>query len=134
MTCHQQDLVMKGWVPPNTFHAFDQLLVHLLATLARETSPVMVRLAGFPLTDKLLSTSFTVLSGHDANAVDWEALRGNDTLVILMGGASLPGAPMAVGCLKTVPCKIVHARRSSGCLHDQLGHCRHRTTLVMPPN
>ena len=44
------------------------------------------------MTDKLLSSSYTVLSGHDAGAVDWTALQGIDTLVILMGGASLPGA------------------------------------------
>ena len=56
--------------------------------LRTETAPP----AGFPLTDKLLSSSYAVLSGHDAGAVDWAALRGVDTLVILMGGASLPGA------------------------------------------
>lgn len=47
--------------------------------------------AGFPLTDRVLSTAFAVLSGHDAGAIDWAGLRGIDTLVILMGGASLPG-------------------------------------------
>jgi uroporphyrinogen III methyltransferase / synthase len=46
-------------------------------------------LAGIPLTDKHLSRGFTVLSGHQPEALDWSALGKIDTLVILMGGRSL---------------------------------------------
>jgi siroheme synthase len=68
--------------------------VHQL--IARTAPP-----AGFPLTDKLLSSSYAVLSGHDAGAVDWKALQGIDTLVILMGGASLPGASVCTAVLRS---------------------------------
>ncbi len=48
--------------------------------------------AGIPLTHRELSRSFTVLTGHDADGIDYEALvRLGGTLVILMGVATLPG-------------------------------------------
>jgi uroporphyrinogen III methyltransferase / synthase len=47
-------------------------------------------LAGIPLTDKNLSRGFAVLSGHQPEDLDWSALAKIDTLVILMGGRSLP--------------------------------------------
>lgn len=47
-------------------------------------------LAGIPLTDKNLSRGFAVLSGHQPEDLDWSALASIDTLVILMGGRSLP--------------------------------------------
>ena len=46
-------------------------------------------LAGIPLTEKYLSRCFSVLSGHQPDILDWEALARIDTLVILMGGRSL---------------------------------------------
>ncbi len=46
-------------------------------------------LATIPLTDSLLSSSFVVLSGHDPESLDWEALARIDTLVILMAGRTL---------------------------------------------
>ncbi|GBF80310.1 uroporphyrinogen-III C-methyltransferase [Aphanothece sacrum] len=46
-------------------------------------------LAGIPLTDKVLSRCFTVLTGHQPDLLDWEALAKIDTLVILMGGRTL---------------------------------------------
>lgn len=46
-------------------------------------------LAGIPLTEKDLSRCFTVLTGHQPDLLDWEALARIDTLVILMGGRSL---------------------------------------------
>jgi len=46
-------------------------------------------LAGIPLTDKVLSRSFTVLTAHDPDQLDWNALARIDTLVILMGGRNL---------------------------------------------
>lgn len=47
-------------------------------------------LAGIPLTDPVLSRSFTVLSAHDPEAIDWQTLARIETLVILMGGQTLP--------------------------------------------
>ncbi|NJK57389.1 MAG: uroporphyrinogen-III C-methyltransferase [Pleurocapsa sp. SU_5_0] len=47
-------------------------------------------LTGIPLTDKNLSRGFVVLSGHQPEHLDWSALARIDTLVILMGGRSLP--------------------------------------------
>ena len=46
-------------------------------------------LAGIPLTDKILSSCFAVLSAHDPESLDWEALVRIHTLVILMGGRNL---------------------------------------------
>ncbi|MGK7874604.1 MAG: uroporphyrinogen-III C-methyltransferase [Xenococcaceae cyanobacterium] len=46
-------------------------------------------LAGIPLTDKVFSSCFAVMSAHKPEALDWEALARIDTLVILMGGSSL---------------------------------------------
>ncbi len=46
-------------------------------------------LAGIPLTDKKLSRCFVVVSGHQPEQLNWSALAGVDTLVILMGGRSL---------------------------------------------
>lgn len=47
-------------------------------------------LAHIPLTDPVLSRCFAVLSAHDPEALDWEALARLETLVILMGGQQLP--------------------------------------------
>ena len=47
-------------------------------------------LAGIPLTDKNLSRNYVVLTGHQPEHQDWSALARIDTLVILMGGRSLP--------------------------------------------
>lgn len=46
-------------------------------------------LAGIPLTDAVLSRNFAVLTAHDPDALNWEALAGIETLVILMGGRNL---------------------------------------------
>ena len=46
-------------------------------------------LAGIPLTDKDLSRCFAILTAHEPELLDWEALSRIDTLVILMGGRSL---------------------------------------------
>ena len=46
-------------------------------------------LTGIPLTDKALSRCFAVLSAHNLNLLDWEALSRLDTLVILMGGRNI---------------------------------------------
>ncbi|GAC1482027.1 MAG: hypothetical protein NVS2B14_21220 [Chamaesiphon sp.] len=46
-------------------------------------------LAGIPLTDPFLSRCFAVLTAHEPDALDWEALAQIETLVILMGGQHL---------------------------------------------
>jgi len=61
-----------------------ELIPGISSTLA---APLM---AGIPLTDKYLSRGYVVLSGHQPEILDWEALARIDTLVILMGGRSLP--------------------------------------------
>ncbi|MEH2196209.1 MAG: uroporphyrinogen-III C-methyltransferase [Nostoc sp.] len=47
-------------------------------------------LAGIPLTDPVLSRCFAVLTAHEPEVLDWEALSRLETLVILMGGLHLP--------------------------------------------
>ncbi|MGK7930746.1 MAG: uroporphyrinogen-III C-methyltransferase [Microcystaceae cyanobacterium] len=72
-------------------------------------------LAGIPLTHKTLSRHFTVLSGHNCDRLDWSALGNIDTLVILMGGGSLPQIIAYLeenGRLPTTPIAIIrHAGR-----------------------
>ena len=46
--------------------------------------------ASIPLTDAVLSRSFTVLSAHEPESIDWATFAPLDTLVILMGARSLP--------------------------------------------
>jgi uroporphyrin-III C-methyltransferase len=46
-------------------------------------------LAGIPLTDPVLSRGFAVVTAHEPDALDWEALARLETLVILMGGRNL---------------------------------------------
>lgn len=47
-------------------------------------------LAAIPLTDPVLSHSFTVLTGHDPADLDWATFAQLETLVILMGTRQLP--------------------------------------------
>ncbi|MEL6578943.1 MAG: uroporphyrinogen-III C-methyltransferase [Cyanobacteria bacterium J06621_12] len=47
-------------------------------------------LAGIPLTDKYLSRGYMVLSGHQLESFDWSAIAKIETLVVLMGGRTLP--------------------------------------------
>ena len=46
-------------------------------------------LAGIPLTDKHLSSCFAVFTGHQPDNLNWDAVAGIDTLVIVMGTRSL---------------------------------------------
>jgi uroporphyrinogen III methyltransferase/synthase len=46
-------------------------------------------LAGIPLTDRQLSRCFAVLSAHEPDSLNWQALAQIDTLAILMGGRNL---------------------------------------------
>ncbi len=47
-------------------------------------------LAGIPLTDPELSSSFTVCTAHNPDSLNWVSLAKLETLVILMGGRTLP--------------------------------------------
>ncbi len=47
-------------------------------------------LAGLPLTDAAVGSSFAVVSGHDVEGTDWRAFAGIPTLVVLMAGKGLP--------------------------------------------
>ncbi|MGB3613183.1 MAG: uroporphyrinogen-III C-methyltransferase, partial [Elainellaceae cyanobacterium] len=47
-------------------------------------------LAHIPLTDPVLSSGFTVVSAHQPDQLNWDALSAMDTLVILMGTRQLP--------------------------------------------
>lgn len=47
-------------------------------------------LAGIPLTDAQSSQTVTIVSAHDLSTPDWLVLARTETLVILMGGRSLP--------------------------------------------
>ncbi|KAL6758012.1 tetrapyrrole methylase [Haematococcus lacustris] len=69
-------------------------------------------MAGFPLTDKLLSCHFGVVSGHQPSAVNWAGLRQLDSLVVLMGGAALPDIVkhcLAAGWAPETAVCIIHA-------------------------
>ena len=46
-------------------------------------------LAGIPITDPVMSRCFAVMSAHEPDALEWEALVKIETLVILMGGRNL---------------------------------------------
>lgn len=46
-------------------------------------------LTGIPLTDPVLSRCFAVMSAHEPDALEWEALAQLETLVILMGAKQL---------------------------------------------
>ena len=81
--------------------------------------------AGIPLTHRRLAASFAVVTGHEcARAgrprLDWARLAGAvDTLVILMGLASLPRIArelVAAGRASTTPVAVVHA----GTTRDQV--------------
>ena len=45
--------------------------------------------AGFPLTDAVLSTSYTVLTAHAPDKVEWSKYSQLDTLVLLMAASNL---------------------------------------------
>ncbi len=47
-------------------------------------------LCGIPLTDPVLSRCFAVMTAHEPDALEWEALSQLETLVMLMGTQQLP--------------------------------------------
>lgn len=87
-------------------------------------------LAGIPLTDRQLSRCFAVLSAHEPESLNWQALAQIDTLAILMGGRNLGEIVrqlQANGRSPTEPVAIVrHAGQSNqkvwrGTLADIVG-------------
>ena len=79
--------------------------------------------AGIPLTHRGLAASFAVVTGHECARtkgprVDWAGLAGAvDTLVILMGLASLPRIArelLAAGRPPSTPVAVVHAGTTRG--------------------
>jgi uroporphyrin-III C-methyltransferase len=67
-------------------------------------------LAGIPLTDIVLSRCFAVLTAHEPDALDWEALSRLETLVILMGGrnlAEIVNQLLRYGKSKSTPIAII---------------------------
>ncbi|MEM8639032.1 MAG: uroporphyrinogen-III C-methyltransferase [Cyanobacteria bacterium P01_G01_bin.54] len=68
-------------------------------------------LAGIPLTDKVLSPGFAVLTGHDLAALNWQAIAPLETLVFLMAGRNLPEIVQklqAEGKAPQTPIAILH--------------------------
>ena len=45
--------------------------------------------AGFPLTEAVLSTSYTVLTAHAPDKVEWSKYAQLDTIVLLMAASNL---------------------------------------------
>ncbi|MBD2296540.1 uroporphyrinogen-III C-methyltransferase [Anabaena sphaerica FACHB-251] len=67
-------------------------------------------LAGIPLTDTVLSRCFAVLTAHEPEVLDWEALSRLETLVILMGGKNLAEIVyqlLRYGLLHSTPIAII---------------------------
>lgn len=67
-------------------------------------------MAGIPLTHKTLSRSVGILTGHQPESLDWAALAGLDTLVILMGCrhlATIADNLISAGQDPTLPLAII---------------------------
>lgn len=82
-------------------------------------------LAGIPLTDAEISRCFAVLSAHQPDILDWEALSRLDTLVLLMGGQHLGEIVQQLiryGKNKLTPVAII---RKAGTAQQQIwiGNC-----------
>lgn len=58
-------------------------------SLANAFLQLLLVFAGFPLTDAQVSTSYTVLTAHAPDEVDWAKFAGLDTLVLLMAARNL---------------------------------------------
>ena len=84
---------------------------------------LLVVTAGFPLTDAQVSTTYTVLTAHAPDQVDWAKLSGLDTLVLLMAARNLqlimqrlmntgwlPETPVSVSNAVDLPCQRLSSR------------------------
>lgn len=77
-------------------------------------------LAGIPLTDPVLSRCFAVVSAHQPEELDWEALARINTLAILMGGRHLGEIVKRLeryGKSRQTPIAII---RAAGCPQQQV--------------
>ena len=99
---------LKGGDPFVFGRGGEELLACAAAGLATtvipglSTATAVPTLAGIPVTHRGLSQSFTVVSGHlppghEGSTIDWDALgRGGETVIILMGVATLPAIAQAL--------------------------------------
>ena len=81
---------------------------------------------GFPLTDAQLGRSFAVVTGHAANEVNWHAFKDIPTVVVLMGGRSLPfivGGLIAAGKAPGTPVSTMVPYRWQRVIHGALHVC-----------
>jgi uroporphyrinogen III methyltransferase/synthase len=72
-------------------------------------------LAGIPLTDPVMSRGFAVVSAHQPEALDWEALARMETLVILMGGRNLSKIVQQLQRYRKAPQTPIAIIRWAGC-------------------
>jgi siroheme synthase len=75
---------------------------------------------GFPLTHPELSRSFVVTTGHSLEELDWALLQAAETIVLLMGGRTLPAIAVQLvedGKPATTPVTVV---REAGCPEQQI--------------
>jgi uroporphyrinogen III methyltransferase/synthase len=77
-------------------------------------------LAGISLTDKIDSNCFAVLTGNDPDRLDWQTLAKIDTLVILMGGRTLPIIVQKLGENGKNPTLPVAIIRNCGRINQQI--------------
>ena len=70
-------------------HGADHAHHHQNHTTSFCSHALLIMHAGFPLTDAELSPSYTVLSAHAPDNVDWDKYARLDTLVLLMAASNL---------------------------------------------
>lgn len=77
-------------------------------------------LAGIPLTDPVMSRGFAVVSAHEPEALDWEALARMETLVILMGARNLSEIVQQLKRHGKTPQTPIAIIRWAGCLQQYI--------------
>lgn len=95
--CQQgKDVVrLKGGCPSTFSRVGSELRALSAASIPHEMIPGVSSalaapvLAGFPLTDAALSTSYTVLTAHAPDQVEWSKYAQLDTIVLLMAASNL---------------------------------------------
>lgn len=77
-------------------------------------------LAGIPLTDPVLSRSFTVMTAHEIEQLNWETLSSLETLVILMGGRNIEEIIQRLQQHGRSPATPIAIIRWAGCPQQQI--------------
>ncbi|NEO85635.1 MAG: uroporphyrinogen-III C-methyltransferase [Spirulina sp. SIO3F2] len=77
-------------------------------------------LAGIPLTDKVLSQGFGVFTGHNLDALDWDAIARLETLVFLMASRNLPEILQRLQANGKAAETAIAIIRQAGCADQQL--------------